>query len=573
MPSNLSVLHSQGQKFYQKGDFKAAISAFTEALSQRDADAMGILDNRAATYCKLEQYDQARRDAKHMIKQAQDDERGYLRCAKVLLLESKPDKALQIYEYGLKVLPSGHPRRGLMEQLHKKLEDRMMLNRQDPFTMLPLEMAALVIQHLSFKNIVGILRVCKGWERFFGNMRELWMKIDLSGARQKVPWTAVRAYIRRSRGLLTHATLKNLALPSTPKSIEFLSRCPRLEHLELWVNHDYKDIFQKFKRCKYLKTIIFSAEIAVPHSALEKILTQFPKLERIELWSVKHSPLTIGEGNWPRSLLNLKSITLASQQAASTTPPSALVIPNLNHSLTDIPNYPNLQELRLDWDPPIYRPWLFFPPPSHFDEEEDEIPIQLPPLRRLELNGLTISSNFCSILPSTLMHLSLRGGSAVQGTHFDGVQKLERLATLMMKDAPWVNAATANAIVCDTQAPLRVLHIDECFNFTSNDFKILFHDMKMRNPDALELTELSLVQLQGSDDEFIKATCTQLKKLKILNLSKTSITGCTIRDLADAKLSGSSELPTLDRLYVRGCERVSSDAVAYGRERGLEIIT
>lgn len=157
------------------------------------------------------------------------------------------------------------------------------------------------------------------------------MNIDLSGARQKVPWTAVRAYIRRSRGLLTHATLKNLALPSTPKSIEFLSRCPRLEHLELWVNHDYKDIFQKFKGCKYLKTIIFSAEIAVPHSALEKVLTQFPKLERIEFWSVKHSPLTIGEGNWPQSLPNLKSITLASQQATTTSPPSALIIPNLNH--------------------------------------------------------------------------------------------------------------------------------------------------------------------------------------------------------------------------------------------------
>lgn len=48
----------------------------------------------------------------------------------------------------------------LMEQLHKKLEDRMMLNRQDPFTMLPLEMAALVIQHLSFKNIVYVVPVC-----------------------------------------------------------------------------------------------------------------------------------------------------------------------------------------------------------------------------------------------------------------------------------------------------------------------------------------------------------------------------------------------------------------------------
>lgn len=41
----------------------------------KDADAIGILDNRAATYCKLEQYDQARRDAKHMIKKGKEDER------------------------------------------------------------------------------------------------------------------------------------------------------------------------------------------------------------------------------------------------------------------------------------------------------------------------------------------------------------------------------------------------------------------------------------------------------------------------------------------------------------------
>jgi len=29
-----------------------------------------------------------------------------------------------------------------------------MLNRKDPFTMLPLEIAAMVIEHFSFKNIV-----------------------------------------------------------------------------------------------------------------------------------------------------------------------------------------------------------------------------------------------------------------------------------------------------------------------------------------------------------------------------------------------------------------------------------
>jgi F-box/TPR repeat protein Pof3 len=42
---------------------------------QRDADVVGILDNRAATYCKLEKYDQARRDARNMIQKAKGDDR------------------------------------------------------------------------------------------------------------------------------------------------------------------------------------------------------------------------------------------------------------------------------------------------------------------------------------------------------------------------------------------------------------------------------------------------------------------------------------------------------------------
>ena len=42
----------------------------------------------------------------------------------------------------------------MIEQLHTKLQDRMMLNRRDPFTVLPLEIATMVIQEFSFKQIV-----------------------------------------------------------------------------------------------------------------------------------------------------------------------------------------------------------------------------------------------------------------------------------------------------------------------------------------------------------------------------------------------------------------------------------
>jgi hypothetical protein len=149
-------------------------------------------------------------------------------------------------------------------------------------------------------------------------MTSLWMHIDLKGARGKVPWLAIRSYIRRSKAMLTHATIKNLSPASTPKTLEFLSRCPRLEHLELWVSHDCKDFYQKFKGSKKLKSLVLSADIPVSHDYFGRLLADLPKLERIALWNVKSSTTDFYEsGQWPKCLPNLKSITLASRQSVS----------------------------------------------------------------------------------------------------------------------------------------------------------------------------------------------------------------------------------------------------------------
>lgn len=97
-------------------------------------DAVGILDNRAATYCKLGNFDLALRDAKQMIKTDRSDERvstyseihtssanniqGYLRAGKILILNQKPDRALEMYAYGLRTLVSDHPRRHVSTTVH-----------------------------------------------------------------------------------------------------------------------------------------------------------------------------------------------------------------------------------------------------------------------------------------------------------------------------------------------------------------------------------------------------------------------------------------------------------------------
>ena len=81
-------------------------------------------------------------------------EKGYLRCAKTLLLDGKPDKALEVYAYGLKCLSKSHPRRQMIEQLHSKLQSKLSAKLYDPFSVLPLEVATMTLQHFSFKQIV-----------------------------------------------------------------------------------------------------------------------------------------------------------------------------------------------------------------------------------------------------------------------------------------------------------------------------------------------------------------------------------------------------------------------------------
>lgn len=452
----------------------------------------------------------------------------------------------------------------MIKELHQKFESRMFLNRKDPFTMLPFEIAAMVIQHFSFKQIAGILRVCKNWERFFGCVQHLWMKIDLSGARGKVPWTAVRSYIRRSKAMVTHATIKNLSSQSTLKVMEFLSRCPRLEHLELWVDWNYKDFFEMFKSCKQLKRITLSRQIPITHQYFGMLLRELPCLEHVALWSVRPSPFVFTESEqWPKFLPNLKSITLATQQPASMSLLPALEIPGLGVARPEGEPlvYPNLEEVRLDWDPPGYRYQLL-----------QTIDGPLPPLRRLDLRGLSIDLDFLQKMPDSLEYLCFQGGSSA------GLESIEprdrpfpNLHTLIFRDTGWVTGRVFFMFLSHSPQ-LRTLHTDTCFNITFDTF-IANNSLPVTESILGNLVELDITLLRGVDDFAARFAGMKIPNLKILNLSHTNVTGCTVRMFADALPLDKPETCKLDHLIVRGCEGISSDAIAYGRMQGLHVVT
>ncbi|KAH8431145.1 Leucine Rich Repeat domain protein [Aspergillus melleus] len=545
-----AALQQHGQRLYQQGSFEAAIEAFTEALTVKDANHLDILDVRAATYTKLAQYDRALRDSRLMIKKDKQDYRGYLRCAKSLLLDSKPEKALEVYAYGLKVLPSNHPRRSLVEQLHDKLIEKMTAKCHDPFTLLPLELARLVLEHFDFKQIVAILRVSKGWNKFLSSMRDFWMELDFSVARGKISSSSVLAHIRRSKALLTKVSLKNISTPSTQKVLEYVSRCPRLENLELLDPYNNQAVYELFKGSKRLKTLIISADTVVPQEYLAKFLASLPLLERIEVHKAKSSPET--KAQWPSKLPHLRSITIGSIEPSRPighTP--ALYIPRREDTIP----YPiaNLEELRLDSNPEVFVPY-----PPTFN------PLDLQRLKKLDLSGIYIGDEFA--LPSSLEYLRIRGGAGAEEFPFSNEPPLNfpKLHTLILSDVPWVTNRTFLYFLLEAKAPLKVLHVDKCFRLHGSGLAQLLCE----HSEGLE--ELNVSHISAIDDKVVEMLAAKLLNLKVLNMTCTEITGISIKRLADVRSSEANS--QLERIFARGCEQVSTDAVAYGWASGLEII-
>ncbi|KKA18526.1 Leucine Rich Repeat domain protein [Rasamsonia emersonii CBS 393.64] len=454
---------------------------------------------------------------------------------------------------------------------------------RDPFDVLPLEIAVMVLRHLNFKQIVAILRVSKKWAQFLSSIRELWLHMDFSRARSTVSMSAIRSYLRRSKGMLTHATIDHVIPSAMDKVLELLSRCPDLTHLQVAGRYDGDRLYNLFKTSKKLKSLIISSDIPVTRECMVKFLDNLPNLERLEVHQSLRSPDDnhLSSGRLP----NLKALALTTPQNDFAVGALELRLPCYDgfqdYNKIRVEPLPNLEELSLRCGAEDVHSGYFVELESLFH----------PRLRKLSLSYLELIGNM--FLPSTLEHLSIQSCKLhdVEDNTVHSYRQLPNLTTLVLDDFAWVTPSRLASLLSPDKSVLRVLEVKNCFKISGSDIARLASGTR-----ALKgVQTLTLEGMYHLDDATVRQLLESMPELRILNIPHTAVSGVTIKSIVDMRVAekerrqkkrsensspqssddpqaDNDRKPLIEIVNLKGCENVSLDAIEFGRKQGLTII-
>ncbi|KAK3067858.1 hypothetical protein LTR53_015003 [Teratosphaeriaceae sp. CCFEE 6253] len=532
-------LQREGRAAYKRKDYAHALERFDSAVAR--APSVQLLDNRAACHDKLGHLPAALKDAKQAIQLQKQDPTGYLRAGKVLIKMEKPTVALEIYAYALRHVEHAGQGYRLLRKLHDDLSSQLAPARSlDPLTVLPRELAELVLQHLSFQQRINACRVSKQWAEFIRSVSNLWQHLDLTHARRKVRTSFISRAINTGRRKLTKATLNNLC--DLEKTLAALVRhCPLDDLTLLGTGLQSRSLADLLRNAAGLKVLRFGDGTEIGEQTWRQLLEELSSsLESLECLLPRSRGLQVPGVSCERMTTLSISVGVFSD-AARFFAEVATFMPNLRsltarecaqergfHSFvaTDLSALNKLQCLDL-----------------HIQLYGIDI-IKLP----ASLQVLRLGARRSTFAPDPLLktfHLPLLTELSLD------VPNSAELLPLVLG-----TAAMAEQVPAPHLSQLETLKIST--SLEPSDLQSILNQARLRH-----LKHFTLRCWPGVLDQMM-VNLKSLLELETVDISGTSVTGVEIKLLVG--------LPNLKQIVLGECPSVSSDAILWARSRGVLMV-
>ncbi|KAJ8062448.1 hypothetical protein OCU04_008986 [Sclerotinia nivalis] len=481
------------------------------------------LDHRAATFEKLDQLQSALKDAKEMLELKPELSKGYLRCGKVLQLKGEHQLALKIYERGLrKVKVDTDKDRVTLQAMFNKLQKSQAPSKTlDPLSYLPFELAEMIAHQLSIRERMICLTVSKSWKRVLESSHKLWTTLDTIDTRKQISRKALRAYLRRSNCTLDEANIRNGTLAAA--KLQYLTRtCTKLQRLTIYGNNTIGETLisalPMAKSLQYLNLCGCEISFRAVLEALRQVQASIVEAKFLNVSCLSSDSACM----WPR-LENLRTLHVRRLHYIG------IPLNNLFESI------PNIQTLAL----------------QGFGLQ-DAAPLDLSELKSLkdiELKDCDLTR--LPLLPSTLRSLSLDENLRLSNQKDDTI--LLPLLESFNCESTGLTEGLVVSMVKNT-SNLKYLLIGSRL---VGDYAAAHHDF----PSCDSIEELHVSFLQYDEQNFINIV-KKCPNLETLDISYTKITGVAVKQFVDQGIKW---------LDLRGCGKVSPDAVEYARGKGVNV--
>ncbi|KAL8882524.1 MAG: hypothetical protein Q9198_000492 [Flavoplaca austrocitrina] len=502
-----------GQQEYRRKNYHAALNFFDSVISTEKQLDVSVLDCRAATYEKLGDLHAALKDGRRMISGYKTDCAGYLRTGKILQLLDKDSVALGIYKYGLR----------------KKCGPS---RAKDPLTVLPLEIAQMIMSFLDFRHIVSLTRVSRSWRDYLKSTPRLWANLDFSKAKANISRSAVQKYI-----LFSGRTVARLTTQQSINLQHVVTQCKNLEHLQIGGGYSNASLIKAISIARNLTCLLLPSRCETSLDCISQILGVCTNLARAEFHSVTSTPSIVPKWQGDMSRLRTLVVKVTSDQGSKPLfDPLMLKIPEIRElslagwkSRTAIPPASGLAMSRL------VKLQLS-------DFKGDVSPLALSSLRTLDLDtcmniihAFSNHANQSDLRTDGIAELSLSCASALDlhclvwlvGPNFDGLKKL---------------------------------HLPQCIEITDTCLRTI---ISMGIIDHVIDLDLSGPRLS---DHLVQLLAFRAFRLERIKVASTPITGVGVKALVTKP---GSKLQYLD---ITDCSHVSSDAIAFARHlKGLTL--